>query len=98
MVLKLKKPADQPAIGLELPIGLRLIDCPVLISHGKAWARLRSKPVIDRDGRHAQANGKGQWAPIAKWANKTLDDLFFERIVELARETCPWNLVDDGAP
>jgi hypothetical protein len=95
MVLKLKKPADQPAIGLELPIGLRLIDCPVLISHGKACARLRSKPVI---GRHAQANGKGQWAPIAKWANKTLDDLFFERIVELARETCPWNLVDDGAP
>jgi hypothetical protein len=31
---------------VELPSGLRITDCPVLISNGKTWATLPSKPVL----------------------------------------------------
>jgi hypothetical protein len=29
------------------PSGLKLIDCPILVSTGKTWASLPSKPVLD---------------------------------------------------
>src|SRR6516165_3189519 len=46
------KGALQGFATVEFPIGFRLIDCPVLVSNGKAWVSLPGKPVLDRDGRH----------------------------------------------
>jgi hypothetical protein len=74
---------------IELPIGLRIADCPVLISHGKAWAPPPSKPVLDREGRHVEVNGKKQYAPILEWRDRDLADRFSAAVVELVREAHP---------
>ena len=34
---------------VELPNGMRVTDCPALVSNGKAWATLASRPVINQD-------------------------------------------------
>ena len=52
---------------VELPIGLKLIDCPVLVGPNGAWAALPSKPVLDREGKHAKPSGKAQYAAIVEW-------------------------------
>jgi hypothetical protein len=50
----------------ELPNGLRIIDCPVLTSHGKAWV-LPSRPVLDESGRQKRdINEKPQYAPVVQ--------------------------------
>ena len=58
--------------NIELPSGLVLRDISVHISHGKAWAGLPAKPVIDSGGRHHIVDGKKQYAPIAEWKSKAL--------------------------
>src|ERR1700704_3627436 len=75
--------------NVELPIGLRITDCPVLTSNGKAWATLPSKPVLDRDGKHVEVNGKRQYAPILEWRDRDLSDRFSELIVGLVRQRHP---------
>ncbi len=53
---------------VELPIGLRIFDCPVLTAKNGPWAVLPSKPVLDADGQHVKPGGrKGQYAPVRKW-------------------------------
>jgi hypothetical protein len=45
---------------VELPIGLKIHDCPVFTSHGKTWATLPGKPQIDKEGRQkADCGGSG---------------------------------------
>jgi len=39
---------------VRLPNGLLIGDCPICTSHGKTWASLPSKPILDRDGRHVE--------------------------------------------
>src|SRR3954471_13692535 len=60
--------------SVELSIGLVLTHVPVLVSHGKAWAALPSKPVLDREGRQAEVDGKRQYAPILEWRDRSLAD------------------------
>jgi hypothetical protein len=36
---------------VELPIGLKLIDCAVFVGTNGAWARPPAKPQLDKDGR-----------------------------------------------
>jgi hypothetical protein len=41
------------------PIRLKVIDCPIVVLHGKPWDPLPSKPQIDEDGRHkSDVNGR----------------------------------------
>jgi hypothetical protein len=75
--------------NVEIPPGLKIADCPVLVSHGKAWATLPSKPVLDQEGRHHVVNGKKQYAALFEWATRDLADRFSTRIVELVRERHP---------
>jgi hypothetical protein len=82
---------------IELPIGLCITDCPVLVSNGKAWATPPSKPVLDRDGRHVEVNGKRQYAPILEWRDRDLADRFGAAVVALVREAHP-DALDGGAP
>lgn len=71
---------------VELPIGLKIVDCLVLVSNGKAWATLPSKPVLDAEGRHAKPDGKAQYASVLEWRSRDLSDRFSAAVVALVRE------------
>jgi hypothetical protein len=78
---------------VELPIGLKLVDCPVLVSNGKVWVSLPSKPVLDRDGRHkTDGNGKPAYVPVLEWLCRDLADRFSAAVVELVRRAHPGDL------
>jgi hypothetical protein len=81
-----------------LPIGLKLVDCPVLASNGKVWVNLPSKPVVDRNGKHkTESNGKLAYAPVIEWRSRQLSDRFSEAVIEAIRCTYPGAL-DKTAP
>jgi hypothetical protein len=80
-----------------LPIGLSLIDCPVLVSNGKAWA-LPSRPVLDRDGRQKiDANGKPAFATILEWRSRELSDWFSEDVIAAIHQMYPSALDEVGS-
>ncbi len=82
---------------VELPIELKLVDCPVLVSNGKAWASLPSKPVLDRDGRHkTNANGKPAYAAICEWRSRELSDRFSQVVTAAIRQLYPGALDEAG--
>ena len=81
---------------IELPIGLRIIDVPVLVSNGKAWASLPSKPQLV-DGRQ-KLDGKPLYAPMLEWRDKALRDRFSDRVIELVRAEYLDALDDGEAP
>jgi hypothetical protein len=82
---------------VELPIGLKLIDCPVLVSAaGGSWASLPSKPVLDREGKHVRpGGGKRQFATVVEWRSRELSDRFSAAVVALVKAAYPDAL--DGA-
>jgi hypothetical protein len=81
---------------VELPIGLKIHDVPVLISSGKPWAALPSKPQIDKEGRHkTDVNGKAAYVLIFEWKDRDLSDRFSQAVVALVRAEYPDDL---GAP
>jgi hypothetical protein len=82
---------------VEFPNGLRLLDCPVLVSNGKAWCSLPSKPLIDREGRQKRdANGKPAFSPVLEWRDRDLANRFSEAVVGLVREAHPGALEGDS--
>jgi hypothetical protein len=93
----LTKGALRGFANVELPNGLRITDCPVLTSSGKAWATLPSKPVLDRDGKHVEVSGKKQYSPILEWRDRDLSDRFSTAIIELVRAKHP-DALGGGAP
>jgi hypothetical protein len=82
---------------IELPIGLKIVDCPVLVSNGKAWASLPTKPVLDRDGKHVKPDGKPQYSAILEWKCRDLADRFSQSVVQLVLAEYP-DALDDGGP
>jgi hypothetical protein len=75
---------------VELPICLKLIDCPVLIGPRGRWASLPSKPQIDRDGRQkTDTNGRAVYAPVLEWRDRGLADRFSAAVVELVLQAHP---------
>ena len=86
-------------VAVELPIGLKIHDVPVLVSNGKAWAALPSKPQIDKEGKHkTDANGKAAYVPVLEWKNRELNDRFSAAVVEIIRREHPDALDDGTAP
>ena len=83
---------------IELPIGLKIVDCPVLVSNGKTWASLPTKPVLDRDGKHVKPDGKPQYSAILEWKSRDLADRFSQAVVELVRTEYPAALDAGSAP
>jgi hypothetical protein len=82
---------------VELPIGLKLIDCPVLVSNGKACASLPSKPVLDRDGRHKLGpDGKPAYAAILEWRSRELSDRFSQVVITAIGQMYPGALDEAG--
>jgi hypothetical protein len=76
--------------AVELPIGLKIADIPVLVSNGKAWASLPSKPQVDKDGQHKRdTNGKPAYTPILEWRDRNLSDRFSAAVVDLIHASHP---------
>src|SRR4051795_7535549 len=74
---------------VRLPIGLTIADIQVCTSHGKTWAALPSKPVIDRDGRHVEKVGKRQYVSMLSWSDRATADRWSADVVELVRAAHP---------
>lgn len=82
---------------IELPIGLKICDCPVLVSNGKAWATFPGKPQIGQDGRQIEVNGKKQFTSIMSWPDRATADRWSEAVVELVRQHHPGALDEQVA-
>ena len=107
MILRAWRPVDAPGTlrgyaTIELPIGLIIFDCPVHISHGRPWAALPGRPIIDDTGRHAEdpaRPGKRAWAPMGRWLDRDIAERWSARVVELVRGAHPDAFADvEAAP
>lgn len=69
---------------------LKIKDVTVNTSHGKLWAGLPSKPMIDRDGAAMRnEQGKVRYVPILEWDSKETGNRFSESVVAALEETHP---------
>jgi len=60
---------------VELPSGLQFLDISLLVSDGKIWASLSSKPQLGNDGCHkVNANGKPPYGGLNQWHSRELRD------------------------
>jgi DNA-binding cell septation regulator SpoVG len=91
----LRQDALRGFVSIELPIGLVIEDCPVLVRNNGAWAALPSKPMLDRESRRAKPDGEPQYAAIMKWRDRELRDRFSQAVIELARAAHP-DVLEDG--
>jgi hypothetical protein len=83
--------------SVELPIGLRITDIPVLTSNGKRWAALPSKPVLGADGKQVEVSGKRQYAAILEWRDRELSNRFSAAVVDAVQAEHP-EAFDGEAP
>jgi hypothetical protein len=90
----LRKNALRGFCDIELPIGMRIFGCPVLVSRGRAFATFPGQPLLDRAGHHVQIDGKGQFTKIMEWNSRDLSDAFSKALVALVREQYPDALTD----
>jgi hypothetical protein len=101
MTLEAFKPLVKGALRgfatVRLPIGLVIADVPICTSHGKVWASLPSKPILDRDGRHVEDGGKKKYASILQWKDRDTADRWSAVVVELVRRAHPDALNGDAA-
>jgi hypothetical protein len=76
-------------VTIELPFGLKLIDCSIFVGPNGPWAALPSKPVLDCEGRQARASGKPQFAPVVEWRNRDLAERFSAAVIALVEGAHP---------
>jgi hypothetical protein len=82
-----------------LPLGLRIIDCPVLVSRGRAWCALPAKLQVDNTGRQkTDGAGKPLYAAVLQWRNRELGDRFSEAVISAIRRAHPAALDGGSAP
>jgi hypothetical protein len=77
---------------IELPIGLVLFDIPVHCSHGRPWAALPGRPVLDDSGRRAEdpaRPGKRAWVAMGKWRDRDIAGRWSDAVVALVRGAHP---------
>ena len=74
---------------IRLPSGLTIADVTICESHGRTWASLPSKPILDRDGRHVEQDGKKRYQPILQWSDRETADRWSAAVVDLVRQHHP---------
>jgi DNA-binding cell septation regulator SpoVG len=72
--------------NVELPNGLRIDDCPICVGGNGAWAALPSKPVLDREGKQVETDGKRQYAALLHWPDRETQDRWSDAVVALVRQ------------
>jgi len=83
--------------SVQLPNGLLIHDIPVLCSHGKYWATLPSKPMIDSAGIVLRDDaGKIRYGVVNEWPTPDLQHEFSKRVVTLIRAQYP-NALEGGS-
>jgi hypothetical protein len=82
-----------------LPLGLRIIDCPVLVSHGRAWCALPAKIQLDNTGRQkTDTAGKPLYAAVLQWRSRELGDRFSAAVISAIRRAHPGALDGESVP
>jgi hypothetical protein len=82
---------------MAMPVGLTLIDCPVLASNGRTWVIPPAEPVLDRDDKQkTDANGKLAYAAVVEWRSHELSDRFSEVVLYALRRRHPGALHRGG--
>jgi DNA-binding cell septation regulator SpoVG len=71
--------------SVELPSGLRITDCPVMVGSNGAWATLPGKPILDAEGRQVETNGKKQFVAFAQWRDRDLQRRFSDAVIALVK-------------
>jgi hypothetical protein len=82
---------------VEVPFGLKLIECPVFVRSNGPWTCPPSKPVLDREGKQARHNSKPQFATVVEWRDRALNDRFPAAVVELVRANHPDALAPEAS-
>jgi hypothetical protein len=82
---------------IELPIGLRVRDVPILVGRNGAWANLPAKPLLENGQQKLDANNKPAYVAVLEWADRDLSDRFSEAVVRLVREKHPKALDEENA-
>ncbi len=68
---------------VRLGKSLTIHDVPVLVSHGKAWATMPSKPLVGADGVALRdTNGRQRYAPVLEWADRDSSNRFSAGVIE----------------
>ena len=75
---------------IELPSGMVLNDCTVLMGNNGPWASPPSKPMISKDGiAMKDAEGKQKYVPIVEFASKEVRERWSAGVVEAVRQAHP---------
>lgn len=82
---------------VRLGRSLTIKDVSVHVSHGKRWASLPSKPVLDASG-NAKRNdaGKVQYTPILEWADREAANRFSEAVCAAVEGEYPEAFADEA--
>jgi hypothetical protein len=76
--------------SVELPIGLKIHDIPVLVGPKGPRANLPAKPQIDQDRRQkTDVNGKPAYTAMPEWRPRDLANRFFDAVIGLIRAAHP---------
>jgi hypothetical protein len=76
---------------VELPIGLKINDVPVLVSGKGAWASLPAKAQLDSE---IGSGGKPAYAAVREWRDRDLADGFSQAVVAAVRQAHPDDLAE----
>jgi hypothetical protein len=73
---------------VKLPL-MVIPDIPVLVSHGRRWAGVPGKAVVDAEGRHKLIDGKHAYVPAFTWRTREIADRFSRAVVEVVERHHP---------
>ena len=75
---------------VRLGKALSIKDITLHASHGKRWASLPSKPMMDAGGNVKKNDqGKVQYVPILEWLDRETADKFSEGVIEAVEREHP---------
>jgi hypothetical protein len=96
---KRQKGTLQGFVDLELPSGLRLLDCTVHARNDKHWVFLPGRPTLDKNYElRKDPNGRILYAPLGTWRDKETSEKFSRLAVEALLEKFPDAFEPEAAP
>ncbi len=75
---------------VELPSGMILADCTVMLGDRGAWVSPPSKPMLDRGGvAMKDSNGRVRYTPLVEFTSKEIRQRFSDAVVDGLRAAHP---------